>query len=70
MVAQVGDLCVAVNTCACTLYIISLFSGNSESCRLLLKAGAKIDSVDKDGLTGNLLSSLTLSIQVASFVIC
>ena len=34
---------------------IYLFSGNSESCRLLLKAGAKIDSVDKDGLTGNLL---------------
>ena len=52
------------------MYIISLFSGNSESCRLLLKAGAKIDSVDKDGLTGNLLSSLTLCMQVATFVIC
>ena len=31
---------------------VFMISGNSESCRLLLRAGADINSVDKDGLTG------------------
>ena len=33
---------------------VSFFSisGNSESCKLLVNAGADVNSVDKDGLTG------------------
>lgn len=32
------------------------FAGNTESIKLLVKAGADVNAIDKDGLSGNNLS--------------
>lgn len=40
-------------------YILLLFwfnAGNTESIKLLVKAGADVNAIDKDGLSGNDLS--------------
>ena len=39
---------------------MTVFSGNVESCRLLVKAGADANAIDKDGLSGELISNFTL----------
>lgn len=49
------------NFIATCLYIINLLlfwfnAGNTESIKLLVKAGADVNAIDKDGLSGNNLS--------------
>lgn len=47
------------NFIATCLYINLLFwfnAGNTESIKLLVKAGADVNAIDKDGLSGNDLS--------------